>query len=118
MLTVFTRRCLKGVVWLSVIVFGTLGLAVLGSLSIHYAWSMHTLSQAIDRHQVIIALYRYVFMAIVIYSYPYLLRYAARSVIVPEHPILQRRWVVLVCLIYEVLIVHQMLAEIIGWLIS
>lgn len=118
MLTVFTRRCLKGVVWLSIIVFGTVGLAVLGSLSMHYALSMHALAQAIQNHQVVIALYRYVFMAIVIYSYPYLLRYVNRSAIRPGHPILQRRWVVLVCLIYEVFIVHQMLAKIIGWLIS
>ena len=91
MLTVFARRCLKGVMWLSIIVFGTVGLAVLGSLSMHYTLSMHALAQAIHHHQVVIALYRYVFMAIVIYSYPYLLRYASRSAIVPEHPILQRR---------------------------
>ena len=57
-------------------------------------------------------------MAIVIYGYPYLLRYASRSAIQPEHPILQRRWVILVCVIYEFFIVHYMLAQIIGWLIS
>ena len=89
-------------------IIALLAIIMLGQFSNHYRAAITNFSDALQQHQVWVSLWRYSLMLIIIYFYPKLVpvQYA------------KRRYIIVICITYELLIVHNGLGYLIHYCLS
>lgn len=120
-----TKRVLlflgKKLTFLVLLGVGLIVLAIFGGLLVRHPRFTQIWQNETQDLKIYFMVWRLVLMAIVIYFYPLWLRKWLTARGCPDEDIVRftkRRWIILVFILYEVLVVHNALSPLINWLLG
>jgi hypothetical protein len=116
------KKLLKILLFFTVIVIGLFSMSLIGFLLLDHAHKIQSLSDFMQKNKICFMLWRFCLMGVIIYFYPHMLRYlyANREDINQEKlkKYSRRRYVIIVLVLIEILIVQNGLAWFINFLIN
>lgn len=116
------RLLLKTLTMLTLLFVVLVLLFIVGAFSLDNAHKLNHYSTIIHNHTIVFMLWRYTIMAAIAFLYPAIMHklFSGKSHINHEKiaKASKRRWIILVFIIYELVIIHNVLSYPINWLIN